>query len=61
MEDAESHPEVTFPEHVFGELETVAMAAQPSPLTNTRHAFLVILLENAMQKIEKYVFVAQNR
>ena len=61
MEDIGSDPEDSFSERLFEELETVAMATESLSPNNTMHAFLVILLENALQKKEKYIFVAQNR
>ena len=60
VEDIESHPGVTFPKHIFGEQETVAMATWAVSTANVKNAFLVILLDNALRQSEKYIFVAQN-
>ena len=60
VEDIESHPGVTFPKHVFGEQEMVAMATWAVSSANVKHAFLVILLDNASHTSEKYLLVAQN-
>ncbi len=60
VEDVESHPGVTFPKHVFGEQETVAMATWAVSTANVKNAFLVILLDNALHQTEKYIFIAQN-
>ena len=61
VEDLECRPGVTFPKHTFGEQTTVAQATWAVSTANVSDAFLVILLDNAYHKSEKYIFVAQNR
>ena len=61
VEDLECRPGVTYPKHTFGEQTTVAQATWAISTANVSDAFLVILLDNAYRKSEKYIFVAQNR
>ena len=48
-----NHDHATFPKHIFGEHEAQTLAMEPN-------SFLLIFLENALQKPEKYIMAAQN-
>ncbi len=51
---------INYPKHTFGEQETIARATWIVSSAKEPHSFLLILLENSSQKVEKYVFVCQN-
>lgn len=50
----------SYPKHTFGEHETVARATWLASSANEPHSFLLMLLDNSVQKVEKYVLVCQN-
>ena len=58
VEWLETHPGVSFPK--FGEQNTIAKATYAVSAANAKHAFLMLFLDNASQKSEAYIFLAQN-
>lgn len=58
VEWLDSHPGVSFPK--FGEQNPIAKATYAVSTAGARHAFLLLLLDNASQKEGKYIFIAQN-
>ena len=60
VEELINHPSVTFPKNAFGEQDPIAMATWAVSTANVKHAFLVILLDNAFHETSRYIFVAQN-
>lgn len=51
---------ISYPKHTFGEHETIPRATWMVSSANEPHSFLLILLENSSQKVEKYILVCQN-
>ena len=60
VEKLKAKPQMVFPKHVFGEQETIARATWAVSAAMSEHAFLLVFLENAFQKLVKYIFVCQN-
>ena len=60
VEKLKMKPQMMFPKHVFGEQETIARAMWAVSTATAEHAFLLVFLENAFQKSEKYIFICQN-
>ena len=60
VERLKMNKKITYPKHTFGEHETVAKATWAVSTSNEPHAFLLMFLENATQKAEKYTLVCQN-
>lgn len=60
VEKLKTKTRMMYPKHVFGEQETIARATWAVSTATSDHAFLLVFLENAFQKLEKYIFVCQN-
>jgi hypothetical protein len=59
VEGLDTHPGVSFPN--FGEQNNpIAKATYAVSTAGARHAFLLLLLDNASQKDGKYIFISQN-
>lgn len=58
VESLDTHPGVSFPK--FGEQNPISKATYAVSTASSKHAFLVLFLDNASRKEEHYIFSAQN-